>query len=181
MCNGAAAILNKNPTIVIIKPRLKPFIILSLYETETILYIDSKLVKPVYEYIKPAPNKIKQDDKPPNKKYFNPADVDDSESLYNVDKIYTPKDCNSILKYIEIRSAEETNKDAPKVLNKTIKEYSAALFILALVIYEFSLLNVNWATTEFTFVKLDIEGQAIKIRAPVKKIKGMGWDKAMSQ
>ena len=64
LCNGAAAILNKNPTIIIIKPKLNPCVILWLSETETILYIDSKFVKPVYEYIKPAPNKIKQEDNP---------------------------------------------------------------------------------------------------------------------
>ena len=51
------------------------------------------------------------------------------ESLYKVDKIYTPKDCNSILKYIDIKSAEDTNKEAPKDENKTIKEYSAAFVI----------------------------------------------------
>ena len=106
------------------------------------LYIVSKLVKPVYEYIRPAPNKIKQDERPPNKKYFKPAEVEDSESRYNVDKIYTPNDCNSILKYIDIKSAEDTNKDAPKVLNNTIKEYSEALFILVAVISEFSLLLI---------------------------------------
>jgi hypothetical protein len=44
------------------------------------------------------------EDSPPNKKYFNPAEVEDSEFLYNVDKTYKPKDCNSILKYTEIKS-----------------------------------------------------------------------------
>jgi len=29
-------------------------------------------------YIKPAPNKMKQDDNAPNKKYFKPDAVDDS-------------------------------------------------------------------------------------------------------
>ena len=65
------------------------------------------------------------EDKEPSKKYFNPADVADSESLYKVLNIQTPKDCNSILKYIDIKSAEDINKEAPKLLNITIKEYSA--------------------------------------------------------
>ena len=172
MCNGAAAILNKNPTIVIIKPRLKPFIILSLYETETILYIDSKLVKPVYEYIKPAPNKIKQDDKQPNKKYFKPADVADSELRYRVDKIYTQKDCNSILKYIEIKSAEDINKEAPKVLNKTIKEYWEALVWLFI-------LNSELADCRFADETKTgrIDGQLIRIIEAVIKMKvSNNWD-----
>ena len=38
------------------------------------------------------------EDNPPNKKYFNPALVEDSEFLYKLDKIYNPKDCNSKLK-----------------------------------------------------------------------------------
>lgn len=45
-----------------------------------------------------------QEDNPPNKKYFNPAAVELSESLYKVDKTYRPKDCNSILKYNDIKS-----------------------------------------------------------------------------
>jgi hypothetical protein len=32
---------------------------------------------------------IKQEDKPPNKKYFKPAEVADSESLYKVDNTYS--------------------------------------------------------------------------------------------
>ena len=51
--------------------------------------MDSKFVKPVYEYIKPIPNRIKQDENPPNKKYFKPAEVADSEFLYKVAKIYS--------------------------------------------------------------------------------------------
>jgi hypothetical protein len=65
---------------------------------------------------------IKQDDNPPNKKYFKPADVDDSEFLYKVAKIYNPKLCNSILKYTEMKSKLEINKEEPKILNKTIIE-----------------------------------------------------------
>src|SRR5882672_1310928 len=100
--------------------------ILLLLDTDNKLYIDSKFVKPVKVYIKPDPNRIIQEEKLPNKKYFKPAEVADSEFLYKVDKIYTPKDCNSILKYIEIKSAEDTNKLAPNVLNITIKQYSIA-------------------------------------------------------
>jgi hypothetical protein len=38
--------------------------------------------------------------------------------------MYNPKDCNSILKYIERRSEEDINNEEPKALNKTIKQYS---------------------------------------------------------
>ena len=49
------------------------------------------------------------------------------------DKIYTPKDCNSIHRYKEIKSKDEINKDAPKVLNNTIKEYCPEfLFVIIL-------------------------------------------------
>lgn len=65
---------------------------------------------------------IKQDENPPNKKYFKPAEVADSEFLYKVAKIYNPKLCNSILKYTEIKSKLEINKEEPKILNKTIME-----------------------------------------------------------
>jgi hypothetical protein len=47
---------------------------------------------------------IIHEDNPPNKKYFKPAEVEVSESLYNVDNTYNPKDCNSILKYTDIKS-----------------------------------------------------------------------------
>ena len=61
-----------------------------------------------------------QEDNPPNKKYFNPALVALSEFLYKVLNIYKPNDCNSMLKYILIKSKLDTNKLEPKVLNKTI-------------------------------------------------------------
>ena len=38
--------------------------------------------------------------------------------------MYKANDCNSILKYIDIRSEDEINKDEPKPLNNTIKQYS---------------------------------------------------------
>jgi len=38
--------------------------------------------------------------------------------------MYNPKDCNSILKYIERRSEEDINNEEPKALNNTIKQYS---------------------------------------------------------
>ena len=94
------------------------------------------------------------EDKLPNKKYFNPAEVADSESLYKVVKIYTPNDCNSILKYIEIKSAEDTNNDAPNVLNNTIKEYSPEYGIWLLLFFE-----------------IFIDGQDINIKLPINKIK----------
>ena len=126
-------------------------------DTETKLYIDSKFVKPVNEYIKPVPNKIKQEYKDPNKKYFKPADVADSEFLYKVDKMYTPNDCNSILKYIEIKSAEDINKDAPNVLNNTIKEYSPSE-------------PPSLRLPPLRCAKLGV-GQETKIRDPIKKMK----------
>ena len=50
----------------------------------------SKLVVPELTYTKAEPNKIKQDDNPPKRKYVNPLAVLDSESLYKVHKIYKP-------------------------------------------------------------------------------------------
>jgi hypothetical protein len=67
---------------------------------------------------------MKQEDRPPNKKYFNPALVEPSLSRCNVAKMYTAKDCNSILKYIEIKSAVEISNEAPNTLNSMIKGYS---------------------------------------------------------
>lgn len=67
---------------------------------------------------------MKPDDKAPNKKYFRPAEVADSESRYNVASIYTAKLCSSIAKYIETRSALETNNVAPVVVKRIIKENS---------------------------------------------------------
>jgi len=56
--------------------------LLLLSITDIILYIDSKLVNPVKVYINPHPNNIIQEAKLPNKKYFNPADIANSECLY---------------------------------------------------------------------------------------------------
>jgi hypothetical protein len=64
------------------------------------------------------------EDNPPNKKYFKPADIADSEFLYKEANIYTPNDCNSILKYNEIKSEDDINNVAPKVEINTINEYS---------------------------------------------------------
>ena len=50
------------------------------------------------------PNKIKQEDKLPNKKYFKPALVADNLSLFKVASIYNAKDWSSILKYIDNKS-----------------------------------------------------------------------------
>ena len=55
----------------------------------------SKLVSPEFAYIKAIPNNIKQDDKPPKRKYFKPALVEDSEFLSKVARRYRPNDCNS--------------------------------------------------------------------------------------
>ena len=67
---------------------------LELLLTESKLYIDSKLLKPVYEYTMAEPNKIIQELKPPNKKYFNPALLANLVCLNIVAKIYKQKDCN---------------------------------------------------------------------------------------
>jgi hypothetical protein len=107
----------------------------------------------------PLPNNIKQEDNPPNKKYFNPADVADSLSLYKVAKIYTAKDCNSILKYIEIKSLLETNNAAPKVVNKIIKEYSLTLGEINLLIK---------LGEDALLIKLKLYAQGTKIKAPIK-------------
>jgi hypothetical protein len=74
-------------------------------------------------YINPQPNNIIQEAKLPNKKYFNPADIANSECLYKEAKIYTPKDCNSKLKYKVIKFEEDTNNNEPKVDINTISEY----------------------------------------------------------
>jgi len=68
----------------------------------------------VKEYIKPQPNNIYKK-LTTNKKYFNPADMANSECLYNEAKIYTPKDCNSKLKYKVIKFEELINNKEPKV------------------------------------------------------------------
>jgi len=49
LCKGAAAILNKKPTNIIIKPKLNPCITYcwSILEIEFNKYKDSKLVTPV--------------------------------------------------------------------------------------------------------------------------------------
>jgi hypothetical protein len=77
----------------------------------------------VKEYINPQPNNIIQEAKLPNKKYFKPADIANSECLYKEANIYTPKDCNSKLKYNVIRFEEDTNNKEPKVDINTIIEY----------------------------------------------------------
>jgi hypothetical protein len=74
-------------------------------------------------YINPQPNNIIQEAKLPNKKYFNPADIANSECLYKEAKIYTPKDCSSKLKYKVIKLEEDINNKEPNVEIKTIIEY----------------------------------------------------------
>jgi hypothetical protein len=74
-------------------------------------------------YINPHPNNIIQEAKLPNKKYFNPADIANSECLYKEDNIYNPKDCNSKLKYKVIKFDEDINNKEPKVDINTIIEY----------------------------------------------------------
>lgn len=53
------------------------------------MYILSKLVLPVLAYNNPVPNNIKQELRPPNKKYIKPPVVDNSEFLYTVLNIYS--------------------------------------------------------------------------------------------
>ena len=80
--------------------------------------------------MKPAPSKIKQEDRPPNKKYFNPADTEEWLSLFKVVRTYKANDCNSIHRYIEIKSTEQIRREDPKILNKAIKEYSDEKYVL---------------------------------------------------
>jgi len=67
---------------------------------------------------------MKQEDNPPKRKYFKPDATEDSLSLCNEASIYTAKDCNSIERYMDIRSELEISKVPPKTLNNNIKEYS---------------------------------------------------------
>ena len=55
-----------------------------------ITYNPSKLVVPELAYNKLVLKSIKQEDKPPNKKYIKPPEVADSEFLYIVDSKYNP-------------------------------------------------------------------------------------------
>ena len=59
-------------------------------ETLVIIKNPSKLVVPEFTYNKPVPSNIKQDESPPNKKYVNPAKVDNSLFLYKVHNKYNP-------------------------------------------------------------------------------------------
>jgi hypothetical protein len=65
---------------------------LSLFTLDilVIIYKLSRLVVPEFAYNKAVLKSIKQDDKPPNKKYIRPPEVADSESLYIVDNKYKP-------------------------------------------------------------------------------------------
>ena len=78
-------------------------------------------------YIKTTPSKRIADDKLPNKKYFNPADVADSLSRYNEAKIYTAKLCNSRDKNIVIISLLEIKQFIPKTENNAIIGYSSMI------------------------------------------------------
>jgi hypothetical protein len=70
-----------------------------------------------------APSKIKHEDKPPNRKYFKPADVAANLFLFNEAKTYKEKDCSSILRYIDKRSKLDIKKVPPKILKMAINEY----------------------------------------------------------
>jgi hypothetical protein len=52
-----------------------------ILEILVIIYKPSKLVVPELAYSKLVASNIKQEDKPPNKKYVRPPDVADSEFL----------------------------------------------------------------------------------------------------
>ena len=121
--NGAAATLNKNPTPMINTPNTTEMSFVPAIDTR--LQMLSKLVSPVQAQIKLDPNKISADDNAPNRKYFRPADVADSEFRYTAAKIYTAKLCSSIDRYIETRSVLDTKNDAPIVVNKISNGYSA--------------------------------------------------------
>ena len=65
--------------------------------------------------------RIKQEAKPPTKKYFKPAPVDCTEVLLIEDKIYNEKDCSSIEIYKNNKSKEDIKQEAPNRLNKIIR------------------------------------------------------------
>src|SRR6201989_1496048 len=115
-------------------------------ESDIIEYIPSKLINPELAYINPIPNNIKQEDKPPNKKYVKADPVEDSEFLCIDDIIYKLKLCNSIHKYIDTKSPLANNKVAPLITNIIIKAYSInvncadTLFII--LVYSFTFLNI---------------------------------------
>jgi hypothetical protein len=54
------------------------------------MYKLSRLVVPEFAYNKLVLKSMKQDDKPPNKKYIRLPDVAGSESLYIADNKYNP-------------------------------------------------------------------------------------------
>lgn len=83
------------------------------------------------------PSKIKADDNAPSKKYFSPADVADSEFRQIAARMQTAKLCSSIDKYIDTKSELEIKNEAPIVVNRMIKGYSA---ILGTALYPFMLL-----------------------------------------
>jgi hypothetical protein len=118
----------------------------------------SKLVRPVKAYTNADPNKINPDDRPPRRKYFSPAEVADSESRYNVARIYTANDCNSILKYRDTRSPLEIKKLEPHVVNRIIKGYSKIVG---------TAVNTDRACA-ITFVVTGAQGS--KITAPTRKM-----------
>jgi hypothetical protein len=61
-------------------------------------------VVPVNPYIKEQPNSRKPDEKAPKTKYLRPASAENSEFLLKELKIYEQKLCNSIARYIDIKS-----------------------------------------------------------------------------
>ena len=61
--------------------------------------------------------------------------------MYKVANIYKAKDCNSILKYIDIKSIELIKNKAPNILNKTIKLYSFDLESFFILLYNWDVSN----------------------------------------
>jgi len=82
---------------------------------------------------------------------------------------YTAKDCNSILKYIEIKSELEIKREPPKTVNNSINEYSGSTGELD--ISSASLFSFIYPTLfMFCLVSISFGLQGIKIKAAIKKI-----------
>jgi len=78
-------------------------------------------------YIKTTPSKRIAEDKLPNKKYFNPAEIADSLSRYKETKNKIAKHCNPIDKNIEIISLLKIKQFIPNTENNAIIGYSSMI------------------------------------------------------
>src|SRR3979490_39051 len=68
--------------------------------------------------------------------------------------MYSPNDCNSILKYIDNKSPEDNKREPPKLLNKAIKEYSLDSFEVVILVINSSPPPALFTLLEILFKKL---------------------------